>query len=266
MLDAGGIQPRSELSAAWFAGEPNNATRPRPWRRRSTSTGVELSGPRTDSPLLGCLFIREAMARRRPLLIAMMATACIGAANAEDKAQQAPKDASGPVGRKDDGLKPDSPRPRAEAAPAPSKPAPPSGTPAVVLDLSAIESVIGKSVKSYVGEDMGRIVDVLVTPAGQVRAAVIDFGGVLGVGSRKVAVDWKTLNFSGDAKGGPVILKLTRNQVRVSPEYKSGDPVVVLEVAKPEEPKVVPVTPPAKAAPAPSANHAGATGSVPPKK
>jgi hypothetical protein len=39
-------------------------------------------------------------------------------------------------------------------------------------------------------EDMGRIVDVIVDRSGQVRAAVIDFGGFLGVGSRKIAVDW----------------------------------------------------------------------------
>jgi len=37
---------------------------------------------------------------------------------------------------------------------------------------------------------MGRIVDVIVDLAGVVRAAVIDFGGFLGVGSRKIVVDW----------------------------------------------------------------------------
>ena len=42
---------------------------------------------------------------------------------------------------------------------------------------------------------MGRIVDVLVDRRGQVRAAIIDFGGFLGVGSRKIAVDWSALHF-----------------------------------------------------------------------
>ena len=40
---------------------------------------------------------------------------------------------------------------------------------------------------------MGRIVDVIVNRSGQVRAAIIDFGGFLGVGSRKVAVEWSAL-------------------------------------------------------------------------
>jgi hypothetical protein len=42
---------------------------------------------------------------------------------------------------------------------------------------------------------MGRIVDVVVDRTGQVRAAVIDLGGFLGVGSRKIAVDWNALSF-----------------------------------------------------------------------
>ena len=42
---------------------------------------------------------------------------------------------------------------------------------------------------------MGRIVDVIVDRTGTVRAAVIDFGGFLGVGSRKIVVDWSALHF-----------------------------------------------------------------------
>src|SRR6266849_2785320 len=37
--------------------------------------------------------------------------------------------------------------------------------------------------------------DVLVDRSGIVRAAVIDFGGFLGVGSRKIVVDWNALHF-----------------------------------------------------------------------
>lgn len=100
------------------------------------------------------------------------------------------------------------------------------------MDLSAIDGLIGRSVKSSAAEDMGRIVDLLVTPAGQIRAAVIDFGGILGVGSRKVVVDWKALSFANITRTGTVDLALSRNEVRVAPEYKSGDPIVILEAPK----------------------------------
>ncbi len=43
---------------------------------------------------------------------------------------------------------------------------------------------------------MGRVVDVIVDPAGQVCAAIVDFGGFLGVGSRKIAVDWNAFCIS----------------------------------------------------------------------
>jgi hypothetical protein len=102
------------------------------------------------------------------------------------------------------------------------------GTPATVLDDQQVVAILGKSVRSKNDEDMGRIVDVIVNRAGQVRAAVIDFGGFLGVGSRKVAVDWSALHFSPTGKPDRITLELTRNQVRVAPEYKPGEPVVVL--------------------------------------
>jgi hypothetical protein len=76
---------------------------------------------------------------------------------------------------------------------------------------------------------MGRIVDVLVDRAGQVRAAIIDFGGFLGVGSRKIAVDWSALHFPEPGKPGQrITLELNRDQVNTAPEYKDGKPVVVL--------------------------------------
>ena len=72
----------------------------------------------------------------------------------------------------------------------------PTGTPAVVLDDQEVSGIVGKSVRSNADEDMGRIVDIIVNQDGHVRAAIIDFGGFLGIGTRKIAVDWRALKFS----------------------------------------------------------------------
>jgi hypothetical protein len=107
---------------------------------------------------------------------------------------------------------------------------PPEAAPAVpILESHDLQGILGKEVRSATGENMGRIVDVVVDRTGQVRAAVIDFGGFLGVGSRKIAVDWKALSFPrpGD-KAGRVTLGFTRDQVKAGPEYQDGKPVVVL--------------------------------------
>ncbi len=90
--------------------------------------------------------------------------------------------------------------------------------------------MLGREVRSSADENMGRIVDVIVDRGGHVHAAIIDFGGFLGVGSRKIAVDWRALRFRPDsAKQRDVItLELTRDQVKAAPEYKDKQPVVVL--------------------------------------
>ena len=103
---------------------------------------------------------------------------------------------------------------------------PPSIT---VIGPADAHGVLGRDVRSMSGQNMGRIVEVIVDRAGVVRAAVIDFGGFLGVGSRKIAVDWNALRFSG-VKGtnDSITLELTQDQVKAAPEYKEGAPVVVL--------------------------------------
>ena len=124
------------------------------------------------------------------------------------------------------------PRPTGQGASSPVETPrnPPSAEPsAVVVDKQEVQTILGKSVRSSASEDMGRLVDVIVDRDGQSRAAIIDFGGFLGVGSRKIAVDWKALQFSpDDPKGNSITLALTRDQVKAAPEYKDGGPIVIL--------------------------------------
>jgi hypothetical protein len=105
-----------------------------------------------------------------------------------------------------------------------------SPPPAVtILNSHEVEGILGREVRSAADENMGRIVDVLVDRGGQMRAAVIDFGGFLGVGSRKIAVDWNALRFPPPTdKADHITLELTRDQVKAAPEYQDGKPVVVL--------------------------------------
>src|SRR5438552_2143853 len=53
----------------------------------------------------------------------------------------------------------------------------PSEAVATVLDEQDVMSVLGVRVRSSAGEDMGRIINVVVDGTGHVHAAVIDFGG-----------------------------------------------------------------------------------------
>jgi PRC-barrel domain len=114
------------------------------------------------------------------------------------------------------------------APPAAAKePAPPPSV--TVIGATEAHGVLGHEVRSPANEDMGRIVDVIVDRSGTVRAAVIDFGGFLGVGSRKIVVDWNALHFGRiPDKGESITLELTKEQVIAAPEYKDDTPIVVL--------------------------------------
>jgi hypothetical protein len=116
--------------------------------------------------------------------------------------------------------------PAKEQTPAPG--ASGDGIPATVVDGDQVQGILGKQVRSSTGEDMGRIVDVIVDRSARVRAAVIDFGGFLGVGNRQIAVAWNAIRFAGQGKPDMLVLDFTRDQLRVAPAYKAGEQIVLL--------------------------------------
>jgi hypothetical protein len=87
---------------------------------------------------------------------------------------------------------------------------------------STVMSILGKKVRSPKGEDLGRVVDVLADAGGGVRVAIIDFGGFLGVGTRRIAVDWALLRIDPGAGDKPLILDLSREKLQSAPEYKDS--------------------------------------------
>jgi predicted O-methyltransferase YrrM len=81
-----------------------------------------------------------------------------------------------------------------------------------------------------VEESVGRIIDLLADRTGEVQAAVIEFGGFLGIGTRKIAIEWSALRLVGAGKQTIVILDVTRDELRLAPEYKPHEPTVVSRV------------------------------------
>ena len=89
-------------------------------------------------------------------------------------------------------------------------------------ELGGLHGVFGEHVRDLNGDDAGRLWDILVDDAAQPKAAVIDYGGMLGVGKRKVAVAWSTLQFVPSDTETPIHLALTRQQLGALPEFKYG--------------------------------------------
>ena len=107
---------------------------------------------------------------------------------------------------------------QAAAAQNPQNPEPPGQPSVTVLGSKEVQSIVGSEIRSAADEDMGRIVDVLVDGSGQARAAIIDFGGFLGVGSRKIAIDWRLVRIKPGAKS-PVRVRITKPDLEGAPEY-----------------------------------------------
>ncbi|GGF34800.1 hypothetical protein GCM10011611_46270 [Aliidongia dinghuensis] len=123
----------------------------------------------------------------------------------------------------------ETPPPAAGEAPQPAEtpppPPPPKGEPQPPKNLEPIPkaeaiSILGKKVKGPAGEDMGRVVDLLLDRNAEPKAVVIDFGGFLGVGSRKIAIDWRLVRFVPDDADAPIALGLGKPDVQAAPEYK----------------------------------------------
>lgn len=116
----------------------------------------------------------------------------------------------------------------AAASPAPAPPA--STAPAEIAAAPEIAGLLGYKVLSSTGKSLGRIVDVLVDARGVVRGVVIDIGGFMGLGARKVAVAWRALSFSSSKEGPVVSVMVSSDRIRVAPEVLADKPIVMLDV------------------------------------
>ena len=82
------------------------------------------------------------------------------------------------------------------------------------LTVERLASVLGIEVRSETDRNIGRIVDLLANRNGQVEAAVIEFGGFLGMGTRKIAVEWSALRLENEGNKSVALLELNRDQLR----------------------------------------------------
>jgi len=137
------------------------------------------------------------------------------------------------------------PKPVVQETPPPAPPVPPaapaSGEASVKREESQSVSILGRKVRARDGEDLGRLVDVLADPQGRVSMAIIEFGGFLGVGNRRIAVDWSLLKFPPGDSDAPVIVDVSKAKLQETPEYKGAErPLALMAPAAPASPPATP--------------------------
>ena len=200
--------------------------------------------------------------------IAVQLAVCLALAAPDARAAAAPAPtvtggpAAGPTGRAA-GLPP--PAAPARAAPAAVRPRVRRVPPNEMI------AVLGQPVTGPDGKLIGRLTDVLVNAAGVPEAAVIDFGGFMGVGSRNVAVHWSTLRFHPGAAQDRISITLLPAEIGAAPQYKGTRRPAPVVVEPPRAPGSAPGSAPASGAsarttPAPATPHpavAAATAAAP---
>ena len=124
-----------------------------------------------------------------------------------------------------------------------------------------LDELLDRSVHGAENSEVGRVIDVMVGDDGKPAALVLDVGGFMGVGNRKIAVAWSLFDLTRP-RNEPLRLALTEAQVKSAPA--SADPATMLVVTGVDAAAARPAaTPPSAKPPATTGTAAAPTPPVP---
>ncbi len=90
------------------------------------------------------------------------------------------------------------------------------------VSLIAASKVNGTSVYNTAGDPLGHIHDIMLDKrSGQVKYAVLSFGGFLGIGEKYHPLPWNQLSYS--ERHGGYVVNLDRNRLEGAPVYAASD-------------------------------------------
>ncbi|CAP54678.1 conserved hypothetical protein [Gluconacetobacter diazotrophicus PA1 5] len=112
-------------------------------------------------------------------------------------------------------------------------------------------SLIDRDVVAPDGSHVGQVIDVLLDQDGRPAAAVVDVGGFLGVGNRRIAIAWDQFIMGGMTEKSPVKLRIGAADVRSAPAYDAASMNVTVVHGPPPPPPAPPAAPPAEIDPPP---------------
>jgi sporulation protein YlmC with PRC-barrel domain len=82
-----------------------------------------------------------------------------------------------------------------------------------------ISDLIGATVKNPQGKSLGSIKELVLDPQeAKIKNAVVSVGGLLGIGSKSVAIPWNEVTLQSDGKA--VVVAMGREELQNAPEWK----------------------------------------------
>jgi sporulation protein YlmC with PRC-barrel domain len=91
-------------------------------------------------------------------------------------------------------------------------------SPATGVSLQSVQNLVGRNVVGSNGREAGEIRNLLIDNAGRVRAAVIEWGGFLGLGERQAMVPIERIRL-GQGEADHAQLTMTREELEALPRY-----------------------------------------------
>jgi len=138
---------------------------------------------------------------------------------------------------------------QAEMQPMPSlAPAPPATQPPALFTTRPMK-LVGLIDRNVVGpnkEQVGRVIDVLLDDGAHPAALVVDVGGFMGVGNRRIAIAWDMLEPASLLSADGLQIRMKSDDIRAAPAYTadSRDVQVVQSPPPPPPPKKDVAAPP----------------------
>lgn len=102
----------------------------------------------------------------------------------------------------------------------------------ISYDVISSEKVEGSKVYNPAGEKLGSVDDLMIDRrSGQVRYAVLEFGGFLGIGGERYPIPWGMLKY--DTERQAYVVPLDKAKLEHAPKYAQGSiPVYDLDYGK----------------------------------
>lgn len=89
------------------------------------------------------------------------------------------------------------------------------------------DALVGNQVKSSVedDEDIGTITDLIIDEQGQINAVVVGVSGFLGMGEKKVAIEWDSLELTKaeDGKDYVIIVSASEDALKEAENYSRDE-------------------------------------------
>jgi sporulation protein YlmC with PRC-barrel domain len=84
-------------------------------------------------------------------------------------------------------------------------------------------TMLGKEVFGQDEDSIGEVADLVLQDDGQTRAAIIDVGGFLGVGEKRVAIPFNEIQTAQEGDNVKLTVAMSREQLEQAPEYVEPD-------------------------------------------